>query len=169
MYDATVLSNIPSVALAVAGYVDGRWQTWNDVLRRWPNARHVSITTTGRNQADACDCEKGDLSVAGAVEWVAWMHSLGHPAPAVYADLETWASQLQDALLTRYRRSQMRVWVAHWTGRWHRCDRHCDARLRIPVDATQITNEALGRDLDASVALTTFFTSHAQGPSPAGR
>lgn len=169
LYDAVTLSNIPVGAIAVAGYVDGRWRTWPDVLSRWPSARHVSISATGRLAADVVDVEADDVTVAGAVEWVDRMHAQGHPAPGVYASLSTWTSELQDALLARWTRSQFRVWTAHWTYRWHRCDHHCDARLRIPVDATQFTDRGLGRDLDVSAALTTFFTSHAQGPSPAGR
>lgn len=169
MYDSVTLSNIPPVAQAVAGYVDGRYQTWPDVLRRWPTARHVSITATGRLEADVCDVETGDVSIQGCVEWVGRMHALGHPAPGVYADLDTWVTGLQDALLSRWARSQLRVWTAHYTHRWHRCGRFCDRRLTIPVDATQFTDRALGRQLDASAALTTFFVHHAQGGSPAGR
>lgn len=169
MYDATSLSNIPTAAPAVAGYVDGRYQTWPEVMKRWPRARHVSITATGRLEADVVDVEKFDVSVSGALQWIERMHALGHPAPGVYASLDVWASLLGPVLLSRFKRTQFRVWTAHYTHQWHRCGTGCDPRLRIDVDATQWTNNALGRDLDCSAARTTFFTSHATGQSPAGR
>lgn len=169
LYDSVTLSNIPPGAPAVAGYVDGRWDTWAGVLARWPRARHVSITVTGREDADVVDVEAGDVSPLGAVQWVDAMHRKGHAAPGVYASLDVWAGGLADLLLRRWSRTQFRVWTAHYTGRWHRCSAACDRRLTIPVDATQFTSFALERDLDCSAALTTFFTSHAQGGSPAGR
>lgn len=169
MYDAVTLSNIPSNAQAVAGYVDGRWQTWRDVLARWPRARHVSITVTGRLEADCVDVEQGDVSPQGALQWLRRMHALGHHAPAIYASVDTWAAQLIPLLAREFQRSQYRVWTAHYTGRWHRCSQRCNERCVIPVDATQFTNQALSRDLDASAALPTFFTSHSPAGGPAGR
>lgn len=169
LYDAITLSNVPRAAPAVAGYVDGRWQTWPGVMQRWPSARHVSITVTGREDADVGDVESDDLTVEGAIAFIERMHAHGHPAPGLYASLDLWCSELQEAVLARFKRSQFRVWTAHWTMRWHRCDRSCDRRLRIPVDATQFTDRALGRELDCSAALTTFFTAHTSGGSPAGR
>jgi hypothetical protein len=169
MYDAIVLSNIPPDASAVAGYVDGRWPTWNGVMTRWPTARHVSITVTGGSEADVCDVEAGNVTVQGAIQWISRMKRLGHPAPGVYASLDTWAGELQDQLLRRWPRSGFRVWTAHYTYAAHRCGPRCDRRLRIPVDATQWTDRSHGRDLDESRVLTTFFTHHAKGGSPAGR
>lgn len=160
MYDSITLSNIPPGAAAVAGYVDGRWTTWHDVLRRWPRSRHVSITTTGASEADVCDCESGDLTPQGAVRWVAAMHARGHSAPGVYASLDTWVTSLQSLMLREYRRTEFRVWTAHYTHVPHRCSAVCDKRLVLPVDATQWTDRALGRDLDASLAQTTFFVHH---------
>lgn len=169
LYDSVDLSQIPSAAPAVAGYVDGAWANWADVLTKWPTTRHVSITATGRSQADVCDVEPGDVSAQGAVQWIDSMHRAGHGAPGIYASLDTWVTQLLPLLTRRWHRSQYRVWTAHWTGRWHRCGTECDRRMTVPVDATQFDNHALGRNLDASAALTTFFTHHAQGGSPAGR
>lgn len=162
LYDSITLSNIPVSARAVAGYVDGRWRTWDAVLQRWPRARHISITVTGASEADAADVETGDLTPQGGIAWLRRMHALGHPAPALYADLDTWATQLQPLLSREFERSQYRVWTAHYTHRWHRCSPTCDPRLVIPVDATQFTDVALNRDLDASAASTRLFVRHAQ-------
>jgi hypothetical protein len=169
LYDAIVLSNIPPEASAVAGYVDGRWATWPSVMQRWPHARHVSITVTGGHEADIGDVEAGNMTVQGALNWIRQMRALGHPAPGLYASLDTWCGGLQDELLRRYPRSAFRVWTAHYTYAAHRCGPSCDRRLRVPVDATQWTDRSHGRDLDESRALTTFFTAHTQGGSPAGR
>jgi hypothetical protein len=169
MYDSVTLSNIPAGAVAVAGYVDGRYANWEAVLQRWPRARHASITVTGRVEADVVDVEQGDVSPQGAMQWLARMHALGHAAPALYVSLEPLVTQLQPLLVRQYERRQYRLWVAHYTGQPHRCSAKCDRRLALPVDATQFTNAALGRDLDCSVALTTFFTRHTPGGSPAGR
>jgi hypothetical protein len=129
----------------------------------------VSITTTGRQDADVVDVEAGDVSPSGALQWLRRMKALGHPAPGVYASLDVWCGLLGPLLLSQFKRSEFRVWTAHYTHRWHRCSQNCDSRLRLDPDATQFTNQALGRDLDCSAALTPFFTRHTPGTGPAGR
>lgn len=169
LYDSINADSIPSTAEAVAGYVDGKWATWSRIMRRFPRARHVSITVTGGSAADCCDVEKGDLSVASGVRWVERMHAEGHAAPGIYADLDAWPELLHALSSAGIHRAQYRVWTAHWTGHPHRCGDACDAEFTTVADATQFVSSPMGRAWDLSIAQTTFFTSHSLGGSPAGR
>lgn len=169
LYDAVTLSNIPSSAQAVAGYVDGKWPTWDAVLQRWPKARHVSITVTGQHDADVCDCENGDLTIDDAIRWFMRKRDAGYWAPGIYGSLDTWLFLYDRLEQLGVQRSHVRVWTAHWTNRWHRCSTRCSRYFPWQADATQFSDRALDRELDVSAATTDFFVHHAAGGSPEGR
>jgi murein L,D-transpeptidase YcbB/YkuD len=69
MYDSETPSAIPADAEIVAGYVDGQWPDFDELVTRFPNAKHVSITVSGRAGAMVGDCEKGDMTPATLATW----------------------------------------------------------------------------------------------------
>jgi hypothetical protein len=69
MYDAVNASNIPKSAQIVAGYVDGRYANYGQIVSEFPSALHVSITVLGTAGARVADCETGDLTPAQAAAW----------------------------------------------------------------------------------------------------
>lgn len=116
MYDAVNVDAIPSHATMVAGYVDGSYRTFGDLVRRFPKARHVSITVTGDVLADVCDVEKGDASPLKAVGWVRAMRLKGR-RPIVYCSrgsVDAVVSACEDA-----HEAAPFLWVADWTGAPH--------------------------------------------------
>jgi hypothetical protein len=61
-------------------------------------------------------------------------------------------------------RASVRLWTAHYSGQAHICGpRTCEA-LSIPADGTQWTSSAMGRVLDQSLLLDSFFGTP---PAPA--
>jgi len=72
MYDAVNPANIPADATMVAGYDDGPESQWPaDAWTKWPAAIMVHICVTGNPELGVVgDCETGDLTPDGLVDWV---------------------------------------------------------------------------------------------------
>lgn len=163
LYDDTNLSLIPANAQAVAGYVNGRWPTYPQVVQRWPNAKHLSIDVTGASNADCLDVERGDATNAHAGDWVKRQLQRGVHKPVVYTSLSNVAALLSALAVSGVTRSQIRLWTAHYDYKEHLCSpQSCPGfGLMTTADATQWTNNALGRSLDQSLLAPNFF-----GPVP---
>jgi hypothetical protein len=116
MYDAVNVEAIPADARMVAGYVDGGYVTWPALVRRFPHARKVSITTTGDAVADVCDVESGDASPQKSVVWVKAMRRLGR-RPIVYTSAAN--VRAVDQAFEAEREQVPFVWIADWTGEVH--------------------------------------------------
>ena len=70
IYDAVDVAAIPANAQTILAYIDGRYQTYNAVKARFPNARVLTITTDGLHKADICDVESQDATPAVAARGV---------------------------------------------------------------------------------------------------
>lgn len=157
MYDSVNVSEIPRSALAVAGYVGGLWPTFYQLVKLFPHAHRLSIAISASEDADMLDIENGDASPAQAPAWVRRQHTLGRKRPAVYCALSgAWRLWIR-LKLAGIRRSQVRIVTAHYTGKPHRCSPLCHFSFWTRADATQYTNVALGRNLDASLCAANFF------------
>jgi hypothetical protein len=148
MYDSIDLAAIPETALAVAGYVDGHWPTFGELVAKFPHAKHLSIAVFARDDAHALDVETGDATPDEAPGWLTRQHGRGVARPWIYANASTWAVMGPILKSATFRRSQYRVWVADWTGQPH---------LPDGADACQYTDRAMGRNLDASLCLPGTF------------
>jgi hypothetical protein len=118
MFDAVDVAAIPKDAQIVAGYVDGNWPTYDELVKAFPSAEHVSITVKGAPGARVADCESGDLSPRTAAGWAKAEIAAGRrpciyysraAAPAVSAALAAEGVQL----------GAVDYWVADWTGTPH--------------------------------------------------
>lgn len=71
-YDAVTVTALPATTAVTIGYVDGAVTAghYTKVRRRFPNARIISCTTTGRTKAMLCDCETGDATPQVAADGV---------------------------------------------------------------------------------------------------
>lgn len=159
MYDSVTVSAIPATAKAAAGYVNGRWPTITDgtLHKQCPHARLFSIAVTADADADCLDIENGDATPRQAPAWVRRQHARGGKRPAIYCSLSK-AMIVRVILLAHgVRRSSYRIVTAHYTGRPHRCTIRCGFRFIGRADATQYTDRALGRNLDASLCAPDFF------------
>jgi hypothetical protein len=168
MYDDVNLDLIPANAQAVAGYVNGRWANYSQVVKRWPKAKHLSIAVTAQADADCLDVERGDATNADAPAWVKRQFALGVYRPVVYTSVSNAPDLLSTLKTAGISRSQIRLWTAHYTKREHLCGPVCGLRsgklLLAKADATQWTDRALGRSLDQTICSDGFF---ALAPKPA--
>lgn len=153
MYDTVTVAEVPSFANtsadAVAYYVDGRFADERQVLAHDPKARHLSIAVRASDVADCLDIENLDATPAEAPAW--WHDATLHGVwrPCLYASLSAMSEVVAHMARAGIHRTSYRLWVAHYDD--------------VPVvpqgyDAKQYTDHALGRNLDASVCLDTFFS-----------
>lgn len=148
MYDTVTVASVPANPEAVAGYVNGKFQTYNDLVRKFPHAKHLSIAVTTAADALCLDIELGNARPGQAPEWVKRQHRRGVRRPVVYANTSTMPSVISALTNAGIHRSEYRVWTAHYTGVPH---------IEAGSDATQYTDRALNRNLDASLCSPTFF------------
>lgn len=157
MFDSISISNMPSNAPAVAGYVGGRWPTFQYLAAHFPNAKRLSVAVASYLDADCLDIEPGDAPVSLAPAWFKRQVKRGVKKPALY----TSASQVPALVATMrragIRRDAYRIWSAHYTGHAHLCGPSCGFGITDTADATQWTDKALGRSLDQSLLTPQFF------------
>ncbi|HET7120316.1 MAG TPA: hypothetical protein VFI17_03570 [Solirubrobacterales bacterium] len=158
MFDSVTIEEIPKNADAVAGYTGGNWPTYWELVKRFPHASVLDIAIAASYDATCLDIESGDASPEEAPSWVRRQQARGVKRPVVY----TSASQM-DELLALLRRAgigrhEVRVWTAHYTFAPHLCGPHtCGEVQSTTADATQWTDQALGRNLDQSLLHEGFF------------
>lgn len=147
VYDSVNVAAIPADAKVILGYVDGSDPeiagNYAAVVKRFPHAHIVSVTTTGRNPAMMCDCEKYDLTPAMVRTW-ALRRLYSGPWPLVYSNVSTKPSIFPEMVGIPWS-----WWAADWTGTPH---------LVPDSSATQYANPATsGGDYDVSIMLPALF------------
>ena len=161
MFDSVNVAEIPENAKAVAGYVDGQWQTIPELDKKFPHAHKVAIAVFAKDNARCLDIEQGDATNAEAAEWVRRQWTHGVKRPILYTSVSNWkALQAELAAAGIKRRpygKSYRRWSAHYTYHEHRCGRRCGMPGLGRAGATQWTNKALNRNLDQSACARSFL------------
>jgi hypothetical protein len=157
MYDAIDVAQIPTGAAAVAGYVDGHWPTYARLRLRFRSAYRLSIAVFAHDDAHCLDVEQGDASPEQAVAWVKRQLARGVHRPAVYASVSVMPRVLGLLHQAGIGRGQVRIWTAHYTFSPHLCSPRCGYGMGTTADATQYTDRAHGRNLDASLVAHGFW------------
>ncbi len=150
MFDSIEVSAIPKNPTAVAGYVNGRWPTYRELVTRFPNAKHLSIDVFGSEPAADClDIENGDATPADAPAWYFRKKFKDTTSrPCFYANLSTMPKVRGELTLHGIMREHYRLWVADYTYTPH---------IPMGFDACQWTDKALGRNLDQSLCFRGFI------------
>jgi len=171
LYDTIYNGQFPAGAAAYAGYVDGaladqpnfRW-----IVSAFPHAHHLSIALFADHDADALDVESGAASPEDIPGWHARQVKRGIARPVIYASAYTMKEQVLPVLARAgITRSSVRLWSAHYAGE-HRCGPASCGQVPEDVDGTQWTSNAMGRVLDQSLLLDSFFgTPPAPDPTEA--
>lgn len=162
MADSTSVGSLPPGMDAYAGYLNGRWATWDALYKAFrPGTKPLlSIDVTGGfPEADCLDVEKGDASVADVAWWLDRAVAL-HPWPAVYVSVAR-AQAVIDAAGGR----RFRLWTAHYGQGEHICNPGCGFGLDRGADGTQWIDHG---GWDESVLLSDFF-SRTANPQVAGQ
>jgi len=165
MYDDVRDNLIPVTARAVAGYVNGRYANWADIVHRFPNAHKLSIAVTPRADAMALDVEPGDATNLDAPAWVKRQRLRGVPKPVLYTSASNVPALLRVLAANGIMRGHVRIWSAHYTDRQHICGPSCGFG-NWSADATQWTDRSHGRSLDESLVRDDFFAPAKPMPKP---
>ena len=159
LYDSIDVTQIPLDAPAVAGYVNGSWATWPSLAVKFPRAQRLSIAVTAASDADCLDIEAGDATVADAPGWYARQKTRGAARPCFYASASVMGALVNTLQAAGISRSLVRLWSAHYGSSLgaHVCAPATCGEVPIPMDGTQWTSMALGRNLDQSLVADDFF------------
>jgi hypothetical protein len=163
MYDTVQNDQFPAGAQAYAAYVDGSvgdQPNFDFIVRTFPHAQHLSIAVSASSNADALDVEPGASAPTDVPGWYARQTQRGIQRPCVYAS----AAMMKDNVLpvlqqAKIARGAVRLWSAHYGFGQHICGPASCGLVPVEVDGTQWTNAALGRNLDQSLLLASFFTT----------
>ncbi len=113
-FDAVTPGNIPTSAVGVAGYVDGRYRWSAADWARFPNAVHVPIAVfPSTNDGLVLDVETGDATPTQAPGWVRMRRAAGVD-PTVYCSLAWW-STVRAAFVTQGV-PEPHYWIAAYPG-----------------------------------------------------
>ena len=168
MYDTITDGEYPPGAAAYAAYVDGEignQPNYAYIVSAFPQAHHASIALNPANNADFLDIENGAATVAEAVSWYERQGAGGAARPGFYASADLMQAQVVPVILASgLDRPAVRLWSAHygWGDGPHICGPATCKLTSIEMDGTQWRDNALGRDLDESLLLDSFF------PAPGG-
>lgn len=171
MFDTAFNDQFPPGAAAYAGYVDGAvgsQPNYPYVVSAFPGAEHLSIALFADHDADALDVEAGAAPPSAIPGWYQRQRARGIARPCVYANASTMESEVLPTLAyAGIARGNVRLWAAHYGDGEHICGPapvSC-GWLSVSADGTQWTNNALGRVLDQSLLLDSFFGSTPPSPS----
>lgn len=155
MYDSVDVAQIPRHAAAVAGYVDGAWPTYQQLVRAFPHAKRLSIAVNAHADAVCLDIEAGDATPSEAAAWVLRQHGRGIDRPVLYCSAAITETVLAQLAAAHIHRDQVRIWSAHYANTPHICAPHT---CGYPAaDATQWTDRADHRNLDQSLCNPGFL------------
>ena len=142
----------------LAGYnPGGSWPDFSLECELYPELhkqnRIISIAITSYEDAEACDCESGDLSPSEVPAWVERQLARKVWRPVVYSSASVWQSGLAATL--SHHGDKIRRWVADWT---------YVPEIAAGFDMQQWTDHYMNRNIDGNDALANFFAPAPQPP-----
>lgn len=165
MFDSISVSQLPAgTGYCYAGYVNGNWPTYRQVVASFPGHHVLSIAVNSGADADCLDVENGDASPGQAAGWFARQLARGVTRPCIYASTSVIGTIISLMGAAGISRGSVRFWSAHYGAGLHLCGPgSCGWSA---ADGTQWTSSAMGRNLDQSVLLDNFFGAAPPPPPP---
>lgn len=160
MYDDVNYDLIPANPHAVIHYINGHEGVLSEeeARKKFPHARLLGMSVTGKVPAPGYDVERGDYTPDDVPELYHIAIEGGIWRPCFYGELSGTMPEIKAKLNTVVKaRGDVRLLVADW-----------DDIPIIPTgyDGKQFTDKALGRSLDESILLDTFFKPEKAEASP---
>jgi hypothetical protein len=144
---------------AYAGYVDGEFQSFTELVHNhWPGHHVFSICVNSAGRAECLDIETGDAIPQDAAPWVARMRAAGVYRPCIYANSSTMPAVI--ANLRGVPRENYRLWIAAYPG--------TGENVPAGYDAHQYFGTISG-SWDYSVCNPDFFKPHPVKKKPVRR
>jgi hypothetical protein len=156
MFDDTNVSLMPTAA-AEAGYVGGRWPTYNELKAKFPNARLLGIAVTASEDAECLDVENGDATIAQIYGWFKRQQARKVYRPVIYSSVSQMNAIHATMTANGFARSEYRLWSAHYGAGQHICGPSSCKLTSVACDGTQWTSTAMGKSLDESLLSADFF------------
>jgi hypothetical protein len=160
LWDSIANDQFPADPEAVAGYVDGSIGNQPNagwLARNFPDAKQLPIALHPADDAPCLDVENGAARPGDIPGWHSRQVKRGVQRPVVYASAWNMRAQVLPVLAgARIERASVRLWAAHYAGR-HICGPSSCRALPVDADGTQWSDNALGRNLDESLLLPSFF------------
>lgn len=156
MFDSVNAGMLPP-GYAYAGYVDGIFRDYGQITALFPGADVLSIAVFAADDADCLDVETGDASPGQAAGWAARQAARGVARPCLYAAVSTMSQVIAALTAAGVSRSGVRLWSAHYGAGEHICGPSTCGLITVPMDGTQWTDVADGKNLDQSLLLPDFF------------
>lgn len=169
MYDDVNLALEPAGAYAYAGYVDGRFENFQELEALFPGAHFLSIAVSASDDAACLDDEPGDATNAEVFAWFQAQVARGQYRPCVYTSADNLTAMETTMAANGFARESYRMWSAHYTNVAHFCGPDTCHFGISQADATQYTDDALGRSLDESIIADDFFPVPTPPPPPPGK
>jgi Putative peptidoglycan binding domain len=166
MFDDVNVSLLPASATAVAGYVDGRFANIGQIRAKFPHAEILDIAVFASDDATCLDVEPTDATIAQIFGWFKRQQARKVWRPVIYSSVSNINSIVPTMTANGFARTVYRLWSAHYTFQPHICGPNTCNLTRWPCDATQWTNRALGRSLDQSQCVSSFFGTTPPPPPP---
>jgi peptidoglycan hydrolase-like protein with peptidoglycan-binding domain len=158
MFDSIDVSQLPTGAgYCYAGYVNGNWPTYKQVVATFPGHHVLSIAVNAGADADCLDVESGDATPGQAAGWFARQAARGVVRPCIYASVSVVDSTISLMHTAGISRNSVRIWSAHYGSGAHICGPATCGLMSTSADGTQWTDVALGRNLDQSMLADNFF------------
>lgn len=160
MFDSVTVAAIPKAAEAVAGYVGGQWPTYQELVQRFPRAKHLSIAVSADESADCLDVEPGDATILQAPGWLksSKAKAANTHKPVLYTSLGQAQALVAACAAAGIPRSGYYLWTAHWTRVPHLCGPECGLGFTGHADLTQYANpEPGGPNVDVSHVRARIF------------
>lgn len=163
MFDSIYVAQIPASGMdAVAGYVGGKWPTFAELVKRFPNLPALSIAVTSQQDGQCLDVETGDATPALVPGWLDRQAQL-HPGrtPIIYCSA-SWIP----AVRTNAGGRKYLLWSAHYGKGPHICSPSVCGYQQ--ADATQWTDKGPnGETVDQTLMTPSFLAAFApQAASP---
>lgn len=166
MLDSITVADLPPGAPCYAGYVDGDWATWDELVATFPRAHLLSIAVFAPDDADCLDVENGDATLAQVYGWFVRQQDRGVWRPCIYTSAANLTALLDTMAANGFGRSSFRVWSAHYDAGEHICG---PSSCGYPAaDGTQWRDDAPGVGgawVDESLLLDSFFPAPKPPPT----
>lgn len=117
LYDSTNAHDIPAMAQAVAGYVNGAY-AWDETdWQMWEHVPTLRIDVLNEDVGNVLDVERGDATPADAPVWTNRARARGIELPVTYCNLATFPTVIGE--FRRMGIPEAAYWIADWTGAVH--------------------------------------------------